>query len=97
MNTRYREKSLAEQNSFEIAWDLLMSDHFVQLRQYIFGSPDELLRFRQIVVNIILATGMLIQYGIKSILLCGLQYDTKSKNHAHDCLSCFGYFIYRHL
>lgn len=57
MAARYRGKSLAEQNSFEIAWDLLMADHFDDLRAYIFALPEELVRFRQLLVNMVLATG----------------------------------------
>jgi hypothetical protein len=52
----YRNKSVAEQNSLDIAWDLLMSEQFLQLRRYIFASQAELLRFRQLIVNIVLAT-----------------------------------------
>mmetsp|Transcript_18031 Transcript_18031/g.27936 ORF Transcript_18031/g.27936 Transcript_18031/m.27936 type:complete len:1210 (-) Transcript_18031:105-3734(-) len=56
MGTHYRNKSVAEQNSLDVAWDLLMGDQFQALRKYIFGSKDELLRFRQLIVNIVLAT-----------------------------------------
>ena len=52
----YRNKSIAEQNSFDIAWDLLMDDRFKKLREYIFGTQAELLRFRQLIVNMVLAT-----------------------------------------
>jgi len=59
MAARYRNKSLAEQNSFEIAFDLLLSDHFDDLRDYVFATHEDLQRFKQIVVNIVLATGTL--------------------------------------
>ena len=52
----YRHKSVAEQISMDIAWDLLMTDRFQKLREYIFESPTELRRFRQLVVNMVLAT-----------------------------------------
>ena len=52
----YRNKSVAEQNSLDIAWDLLMSDRFKALREYIFETQEELLRFRQLIVNMVLAT-----------------------------------------
>ena len=52
----YRNKSVAEQNSFDIAWDLLMADRFNNLREYIFETQAELLRFRQLIVNMVLAT-----------------------------------------
>ena len=52
----YRHKSVAEQNSLDIAWDLLMTDRFKMIRQYIFETQAELLRFRQLIVNMVLAT-----------------------------------------
>ena len=50
--------SVAEQNSIEIAWELLMDPCYADLQRYIFSSKSELLRFRQIVVNLIMATDM---------------------------------------
>jgi class 3 adenylate cyclase len=52
----YRNKSIAEQNSLDIAWDLLMTDRFKKLREYIFETQAELRRFRQLIVNMVLAT-----------------------------------------
>lgn len=52
----YRNKSIAEQNSFDIAWDLLMMSQFDSLRQAIFPTLPDLMRFRQVVVNTVLAT-----------------------------------------
>ena len=52
----YRNKSVAEQNSLDIAWDLLMTDRFNKMREYIFETQAELLRFRQLIVNMVLAT-----------------------------------------
>ena len=56
MATMYRNKSVAEQNSLDIAWDLLMLDQFSKLRRCVFGTTEELLRFRQLIVNNVLAT-----------------------------------------
>ena len=56
MGEMYRGKSIAEQNSVDLAWDLFMEDRFEDLRRCIFSTQDELMRFRQIVVNIVLAT-----------------------------------------
>mmetsp|Transcript_34534 Transcript_34534/g.54014 ORF Transcript_34534/g.54014 Transcript_34534/m.54014 type:complete len:1188 (-) Transcript_34534:311-3874(-) len=52
----FKAKSIAEQNSIVVAWDRLMSPHFIELRRTIYGDPSELDRFRQIVVNNVLAT-----------------------------------------
>lgn len=56
LSKHYRGKSVAEQNSLDIAWDLLMSNRFKEMRNYIFETTDELLRFRQLIVNMVLAT-----------------------------------------
>jgi hypothetical protein len=40
----------------DIAWDLLMSQQFNKLRKFIFGTQEEMLRFRQLIVNVVLAT-----------------------------------------
>jgi 3'5'-cyclic nucleotide phosphodiesterase len=47
----YRNKSVAEQNSFDIAWSFLMSDAFETLRNCIFTTMEEIQRFRQVLVN----------------------------------------------
>jgi hypothetical protein len=52
----YKNKSIAEQNSLDIAWDLLMSTEFTELRNCLFSTQTELLRFRQVIVNVVLAT-----------------------------------------
>ena len=58
-NTRLAQiyrKSIAEQNSVELVWDLLMSSDYEELRSCIYSSKDELQRFRQLVVNTVMAT-----------------------------------------
>merc|ERR1712194_741841 len=58
-NTRLAQiyrKSIAEQNSVELVWDLLMSSDYEDLRSCIYSSKDELQRFRQLVVNTVMAT-----------------------------------------
>jgi hypothetical protein len=52
----YKNKSIAEQNSLDVAWNLFMSDRYKNLRNCIFESREELIRFRQIIVNVVLAT-----------------------------------------
>ncbi|CAB9518147.1 Receptor-type guanylate cyclase gcy [Seminavis robusta] len=56
MATMYHSKSVAEQNSLDVAWDLLMEDRFSNLRKCLFESKEELMRFRQLIVNVVLAT-----------------------------------------
>ena len=54
--TRYHQRSVAEQNSLSIAWDLLMDPAFEDLRAVIYTTPCELKRFRSLVVNSVMAT-----------------------------------------
>lgn len=55
----YRNKSIAEQNSVDLAWDLLMDDAYSDLRRTIYVTTAEFMRFRQLVVNIVLATDIM--------------------------------------
>jgi hypothetical protein len=49
--------SIAEQNAVEIGWELLMDPSYADLQHYMFGAiKSEILRFRQVVVNMVMAT-----------------------------------------
>ena len=52
----YKNKSVAEQNSVDLAWDMLMEPAYIDLRRCIYSTQDELDRFRQLVVNSVMAT-----------------------------------------
>jgi class 3 adenylate cyclase len=52
----YKNQSVAEQNSVDVAWTLLMDSDFDDLRACIYTTKAELKRFRQMVVNAVLAT-----------------------------------------
>ncbi|CAB9504693.1 Receptor-type guanylate cyclase gcy [Seminavis robusta] len=54
--SKYGERSVAEQNSLDLSWDLLMGPEFEELRAFLFPSAAELTRFRQLVVNSVMAT-----------------------------------------
>jgi hypothetical protein len=55
----YKGRSVAEQNSVDVAWDLLMDETFSNLRRTIYQTDDELKRFRQLVVNSVMATDIM--------------------------------------
>jgi 3'5'-cyclic nucleotide phosphodiesterase len=55
----YRGKSVAEQNSFDLAWNMLMDSAFSDLRKVICETATEAKRFRQLVVNTVLATDIM--------------------------------------
>jgi class 3 adenylate cyclase len=52
----YRNKCVAEQNSVDVAWNLLMDDKYSDLRACIFSSDFEQKRFRELIVDAVLAT-----------------------------------------
>jgi len=43
----YHNKSIAEQNSLDLAWDLLMKEKYAALRATLFVDRSEMMRFRQ--------------------------------------------------
>jgi 3'5'-cyclic nucleotide phosphodiesterase len=47
----YQSKSVAEQNSLDLSWDMLMDDQFADLRAAIYTTEVERQRFRSLVVN----------------------------------------------
>ena len=57
--TLYKNKSVAEQNSVDLAWDLLMEPQYENLRRQIYATEAEFKRFRQLVVNSVMATDIL--------------------------------------
>jgi 3'5'-cyclic nucleotide phosphodiesterase len=56
---KFDNKSITEQNSIEIAWNLFMADTYIDLRAAMFSNLTEQDHFRQIVVHCVLATDML--------------------------------------
>jgi class 3 adenylate cyclase len=55
----YGSKSLAEQNSVDLAWDLLMAKQFQSLVAILCRDESELCRLRQLVVNSVMATDIM--------------------------------------
>lgn len=56
--SKYKERSVAEQKSLDIAWNLLMEPRFRELVSTICNGSQELQRFRQLLVNALLATDL---------------------------------------
>eukprot|EP00980_Cylindrotheca_fusiformis_P000322 scaffold78_cov96-Cylindrotheca_fusiformis.AAC.1 len=55
-NAQIFKKSVAEQNSVELAWGMLMGEEYKAFRACIYQTEDDLRRFRQLVVNTVMAT-----------------------------------------
>lgn len=60
----YDNKSVAEQNSFHLTWDKLMRDDFANLRCAIYSNKEELKRFRELLVNSVMATDIVSRLGV---------------------------------
>jgi 3'5'-cyclic nucleotide phosphodiesterase len=58
---RFGEKSAAEQNSVYIAWEMLMEPKYQTLRACIYSNDNERKRFRQLLVNAVMATDIMDQ------------------------------------
>ena len=57
---KYKGSSVAEQNSVDLAWGLLMEDNFLELRGAICsGNTGNMTRFRQLVVNGVMSTDIM--------------------------------------
>lgn len=52
----FGNKSMAEQRSINLSWELLMQDRFREFRHCIFATQQEGQRFRQFIVNAVIAT-----------------------------------------
>ena len=73
----YKDRSVAEQNSVDVAWDLLFDDCYSDLRATIYTTDDDLQRFRQLVVNSVMVRG---------IALCASCESTRTRyweHHSH--------------
>ena len=57
LRERFSGKSIAEQNSFDLAWSTLLLPSYDKLRETIFGTEEELERFRSLTANALIATG----------------------------------------
>jgi len=58
MASVYGYKSVAEQNSLDLTWDLLMDDNYAELRAAIYRTEEEKQLFRQVLVNSVISTDL---------------------------------------
>lgn len=56
--TMYGEQSVAEQNSIDLALELLTSSNYSELLSCICADEEEFRRFRQLIINCVMATDM---------------------------------------
>lgn len=77
---QYKDKSVAEQNSVDLTWNLLMEEQFTELRRTIYETDEELKRFRQLVVNSVMATDI-VDKTLKT--LRNLRWDRAFSKETH--------------
>ncbi|KAG7360898.1 3'5'-cyclic nucleotide phosphodiesterase [Nitzschia inconspicua] len=53
---KYHNKTVAEQNSVDLAWKILMESKYKDLRACIYSNEKELVHFRKLMVNAVMAT-----------------------------------------
>lgn len=61
LSVKYNGKSVAEQNSLELCWELLMQPKYEALRACIYTNDEEMERFRQTLVCVVLSTDIMDQ------------------------------------
>ena len=59
LSLKYKGRSVAEQNSVDVAWALFLEPQFSELRGTVCPTDKELNRLRQLVVNTVLATDIM--------------------------------------
>lgn len=80
----YKGKSVAEQNSVDLAYDLLSDEIFKDFRRTLVATADEEARFRQLVVNAVMATDVMDKVSSvapdtgRGVILTSLRQELKS-------------------
>lgn len=59
MADRYEYRSVAEQNSLELCWNLLLEPRFKELRATVYATSSDMQHFRELLVNSIMATDII--------------------------------------
>lgn len=78
---KYNDTSVAEQNSLDVCWDLLMQDAYVDLRRCICADADELAHFRELLILMVMSTDGTSAYVASCALL-----RTSAFHFAHPLL-----------
>eukprot|EP00980_Cylindrotheca_fusiformis_P007888 scaffold1678_cov80-Cylindrotheca_fusiformis.AAC.5 len=82
-NAQIYKKSIAEQNSVDLAWEMLMNDDFEALRACIYQTEEDLKRFRQLVVNTVMATDI-VDKELQSLRKARWETAFATENHHTD-------------
>ena len=86
--SKYQNKSVAEQNSVDLAWKVIMSEDYKELQACICGTKDEMARFRSIIVNVVMATDIMDKdLGAQRKARWETAFSNETDEHAIDPLS----------
>lgn len=92
----YNNKSVAEQNSVDLCWNLLMQPGFKDLRRAIYSTENEFLRFRELVVNTVMATDI-IDKDLKAMRDARWEKAFKSNQDGPDAINRKATIVIAHL
>jgi 3'5'-cyclic nucleotide phosphodiesterase len=84
LSALYKNRSIAEQNSFDLSFNLLMEDKYADLRSLLFASPADMAHFRQILVNTVLATEYVYIIGVFFFVAFSDQSINKINRMSHS-------------
>ena len=103
--SKYKNRSVAEQNSLDLAWAELMDESkYVELRATLFTNKAELIRFRKLVVNGVMATDIA-DKDLKTLrnnrwdkaFKIDLDGEVKSKQEQRDAVNRKATIVIEHL
>jgi 3'5'-cyclic nucleotide phosphodiesterase len=99
LGAKYKQKSVAEQNSVDLAWKVLMKPAYGKLRTAIFSTEAELRRFRSLLVNSIIATDIFDkeQGTIRKNRWNKAFYETNPEDSSHEVKSRKATIVLEHL
>jgi class 3 adenylate cyclase len=95
----YKGKSVAEQNSVDVAWSLLMEERFEKLQRTIYESDAEFKRFRELVVNSVMATDIM-DKDLKALRNCRWEKafnEAPSDNNLEEAVNRKATIVIEHL
>ena len=78
---KYNNRSVAEQNSLDLSWNLMMDERFIDFREFLLPTQTEVIRFRQLVVNVSLSKANTKQ--------CVKDITSFLERRSQQSLSCF--------
>jgi hypothetical protein len=79
----YKTKSVAEQDSIDLAWDLLMDSSFDELRRVLYATTDKFLLLRKLVIKSVVATDITDkQLGACRKVRCAKAFEVNQDNDA---------------